>query len=622
MDRLFVKYLAPLLAITIIPLLLSGLFLYFLISSDFEKLETQLTHQISQELTREISFKNEAIAQTEGMFVEQEIDRIGNKMSAMALSPDFLQMDKYHINQYVENLLSSEPAILEVTVVDKFGDVMYNKVSSFSLLSEEYIDVAEREIFRTLERKESYVSDVQISSRTQLPYITMGQPIIQFAGNFEGGIILNLNLNFIWNIVVGKQVGEQGLLFIVSDDGQLISHPSKKELYQNGDYAKYEHIQTIIKEKNGTLLEGKNLLSFYTNKYNWTTIIQIPQEQALKSVEKNRATIQFFISNSLGSISLATGVLMLILLVFVSLVSVYVTRRIINPILELTAATKTVAEGNLNMSLAKRSNDEIGQLTDSFNTMTEQLRLQREELLKNNEFIKEQAEVLLDRYNSDLEQFAYVTTHDLIEPLRMITSYTQLLQRRNKEVFDHGEGQEFMTYIVEGVKRMHIIINDLFEYSHIRTNVKDFELVDCMEVFEFVVDRLSKEIRESDGRIVCAGLPKTKAVYSNMVQLFQNLLINAMKFRKPGEPSIIEVTYVDMGADWQFSFKDNGIGIDPAYKDKVFEIFKRLNKRDAYSGSGMGLAICKNIVERHGGKIWVESQLGVGATFHFTIKKY
>lgn len=609
-------------AISIIPLLSSGIFLYFLIKGDFQDLEQQLTNQITLELTQEISYKNEAIAQTEGMYVEQEIDRIGNKISAMALSPDFVELDGYHINQYAENLLASEPAILEITVVDKFGDVAYNKVSSFSLLSEDYIDVADREIFRTLERKESYISDVQISSRTQLPYITLGQPIIQFGGNFEGGIILNLNLNFIWNIVVSKQAGKDGFLFIVSDEGQLISHPSKKELYQNGDYSKYDYIRTIINQKNGTLIEGKDLLSFYTNKYNWTTVIQIPQEDALMAVEQNSKIIQFFIGNSLGSISLATGVLLLFVLILVSLVSIYVTRRIVNPIQDLTNATQKVAEGNLNTELTKSSNDEIGQLTDSFNSMTGQLRIQREELLKSNEFIKDQAEELLDRYNSDLEQFAYVTTHDLIEPLRMITSYTQLLQRRYKDQFENGEAKEFMNYIVEGVKRMHLIINDLFEYSHIRTNVKDFELVDCMEVFEFVLNRLSKEIKESNARISCTGLPKTKAVYTNMVQIFQNLIANAIKFRKKDQPAEIEIKCVDKDTEWLFSFADNGIGMDPVYKDKVFEIFKRLNKRDEYAGSGMGLAICKNIVERHGGKIWVESEVGKGATFYFTIKKY
>lgn len=621
MNRLFVKYLVPLLLMSIVPLLASGLALFLLLRSDFSTLEQDQANLMSADLTKEISYKNEAIAKTEGLFVEQEIDRIGNKVSAMALSPDFHSLDIYGISAYVENVLASEPAILEITVVDKFGQRVYNKVNSFSLLSEDYIDVTENDIFRAIEQKESYISDVQISSRTQLPYITMGQPIVQVGGNFGGGIILNLNLNFIWNIVADKQVGNNSILYIVADDGQLISHPSTKELYQNSDYGKYDYIQEILKNKNGTLTKGKNLVSYYTNKYNWTTIIEIPTEEALASVGESRTNFHEFINNSLLSLALTAGFVIIIVLIMVAIISVFIARRMVNPIVELTAATQKVADGDLSQSMPTKSDDELGKLTDSFNVMTEELRKNRDELVKSNEFVKKQAEELLDRYNSDLEQFAYVTTHDLIEPLRMITSYVQLLKRRYKDRFD-GDAEEFMTYIVEGVERMHVIINDLFEYSHIRTNVSDFEEVDFLEVFEHVQRKLGKEIEESGATIAYSNLPSTKAVYSNIVQLFQNLIGNAIKFRKKDEPLKINIEAQDLGDEWLITFSDNGIGIDPVYKEKIFEIFKRLNKRDQYAGSGMGLAICKNIVERHGGKIWVKSELGQGATFSFTIKKY
>lgn len=621
MNRLFVKYLVPLLLISIVPLLASGITLFLLLQRDFNTLEQDQAELMSADLTKEISYKNEAIAKTEGLYVEQEIDRIGNKVSAMALSPDFTSQDIYGISAFVENLLASEPAILEITVVDKFGQRIFNKVNSFSLLSEDYIDLTENDIFRSLEQKESYISDVQISSRTQLPYITMGQPIVQMGGNFGGGIMLNLNLNFIWNIVADKQVGQNSILYIVAEDGQLISHPSTKELYQNSDYGKYDYIQEILHNKNGTLTKGKNLVSYYTNKYNWTTIIEIPTEEALASVEESRFNFHEFITNSLFSLALTTGLVIIVVLVLVAFTSVLIARRIVNPIVELTDATRKVADGDLSQSMPKKSNDELGELTESFNSMTEELRKNRDELVKSNEYVKKQAEELLDRYNSDLEQFAYVTTHDLIEPLRMITSYTQLLKRRYRDKLD-GDAEEFMVYIVEGVERMHVIINDLFEYSHIRTNVSDFEQVDFLEVFEHVIHKLNKEITESGTTISYSNLPKTKAVYSNIVQLFQNLIANSIKFSKKDEPMKIDIQAEDLGEEWLLTFRDNGIGIDPIYKEKIFEIFKRLNKRDQYAGSGMGLAICKNIVERHGGKIWVKSELGLGATFYFTIKKY
>lgn len=621
MNRLFIKYLAPLLAISVIPLLVSGIALFYLFRSDFQRLEDELSETVRDKLTEEISYKNEAIAQTEGMYVEQEIDRIGNKMAALSISPEFMSLDVYRMSPYLENFLASEPAVLEVTILDKFGEKVYSKVSSYNLLNEDYIDVPEEEIFEALANKESFMSEVQMSSRTQLPYVTLGQPILQAGGNFEGAFILNLNLNFFDKLDVEELEKDQGMLYIISDKGRLISHPLTRELYQNPDYSKYDYIQTIMKTKQGTLLKGDNLVSYYTNKYNWITIIEIPTSVALSSVEENKQTILEFIANTLRSISITTGLIILLVLILIAISSIYITRTIIKPILDLTAATKNVSEGDYSLYIRKTSNDEIGELTDSFNKMTNEVRKKRDELVRSNEYIKEQAEELLDRYNSDLEQFAYVTTHDLIEPLRMITSYTQLLQRRYKDVYD-DDAREYMKYIVEGVERMHSIINDLFEYSHIRTNINDFELVDFQEVFQQVVLKLRPEIEESQVNITCTDLPRSKAVFTNIVQLFQNLVANAIKFRKPGEQLEINISAEDKGVEWLFKVSDNGIGIDPVYKEKIFEIFKRLNKRDEYPGSGMGLAICKNIVERHGGKIWVESELGHGATFYFTIKKY
>ena len=621
MDRLFFKYLAPLLAISILPLLLSGGLVFFLLKSNLHKLDEKLDQQLSTTLKTEISYKNESIAKAEGRYVEQEVDRIGNKMMALVQSPDFINEDVSKIDKYLNNVLRSEPSILEVTVLDRWGESVFKKISSLSVAGDEMADLNQGDAFKTLEKKEPFVSNVAISSRTQQPFVTLGQPVVEMGGDFKGGIVANLSLNFIWNISFDKQMSSDAILYIISQDGQLISHPSNRELYQNADYAKYDYIQTILSQKHGTITNDDKLVSFFTNKYNWTTIIEVPLAKALAPVDQNRATIQSFISDTVQYMTLATGAIILLVLALSAFSSIYITRRIINPIINLTAATKRISEGEMDTEIAIRSNDEIGDLTDSFNKMTEELRRKQNELVKSNEYVKQQAEELLERYNSDLEQFAYVTTHDLIEPLRMITSYTQLLQRRYKAVYD-DDAREFMKYIVEGVERMHRIINDLFEYSHIRTNVKDFETVDLQEVYNEVLKRLEKEITSTGTTIVGHELPAIKGVKSNIMQVFQNLIANAIKFRKQDVPLVIEIHAQERPGEWLFSFQDNGIGMDPAYKDKIFEIFKRLHKRDEYPGSGMGLAICKNIIERHGGKVWVESRLGEGAAFFFTIKKY
>jgi len=474
-------------------------------------------------------------------------------------------------------------------------------------MSEAYSELVDEELLNTVQAKESYLSDVSISSRSQLPYVTLGQPIIKFGGNFAGAIVINLNLSFIWDIAASKQVGESGILYIISPKGQLISHPSTRELYQNADYSKYDYIREIMATKNGTIQTANGLVSYFTNKYGWTTIIEIPVEQALATVNDNQLLVESFIKDTNQSMGLVTVAILLFILILTVVISFYITRWLINPIVKLTEGTRTVSGGNLSLVIEKSSNDEIGELTDSFNRMTEQLRLKQEELLKSNAYIKLQAEELLDRYNSDLEQFAYVTTHDLIEPLRMITSYIQLLQRRYRNVYD-DEAKEFMNYVIEGVDRMHNIINDLFEYSHIRTDVKDFERLELEGVLADTIRKLDKEIAQSGAEITCSGLPEVRGVRSNFIQVFQNLIGNAIKFRQMDKPLTIHISCEDRPNDWLFSVKDNGIG--------------RLNKRDDYPGSGMGLAITKNIVERHGGKIWVDSIQGEGTTFFFTIKKY
>jgi light-regulated signal transduction histidine kinase (bacteriophytochrome) len=225
----------------------------------------------------------------------------------------------------------------------------------------------------------------------------------------------------------------------------------------------------------------------------------------------------------------------------------------------------------------------------------------------------------LESTNKELEKFAYVASHDLQEPLRMIGSFTQLLAKRYKGKLDK-DADEFISYAVEGANRMHQLINDLLTYSRLTSKVNDFIPVDCNIVVEKVISNLKTLINECDARIKFDKLPVIIGDESQITQLFQNLINNAIKFHKEGKPEIF-ISGISNENEWQFSVADNGIGIDPAYHERVFIIFQRLNSRSNYMGTGMGLAICKKIVELHGGRIWVESQLNQGSTFYFTISK-
>ena len=246
--------------------------------------------------------------------------------------------------------------------------------------------------------------------------------------------------------------------------------------------------------------------------------------------------------------------------------------------------------------------------------ITERKRAERE--LKQAEELKQAVEAL-ELSNRDLEQFAYVASHDLQEPLRMVSSFTQLLAKRYRGKLDK-DADEFIDYIVAGAKRMQALISDLLTYSRVDTRGESFGPVDSEATFNQAMANLRLAIEEGEAVITHDPLPPLIADNSQIVQLFQNLLGNAIKFRSK-EPPRIHVSARQDNNEWVFSFRDNGIGIAPEYFDRVFVIFQRLHGREEYPGTGTGLAICKRIVERHGGRIWVESELNKGSTFYFAI---
>jgi len=223
----------------------------------------------------------------------------------------------------------------------------------------------------------------------------------------------------------------------------------------------------------------------------------------------------------------------------------------------------------------------------------------------------------LARSNEELEQFAYIASHDLQEPLRMVSSYVQLLERRYRNKLD-SSGKEFIDFAVDGAKRMQKLINDLLAFSRIGTRGKELRHTDSSIVLAEVMTNLEPAIEESGAKITHTAMPTVMADVSQLVQLLQNLISNAIKFRKIDPPDIY-ISAERQTDKWLFCVQDNGIGIEPQYAEQIFQIFEQLHSRAEYPGTGVGLAICKKIVERHGGQIWVESELGKGSKFYFTM---
>jgi signal transduction histidine kinase len=221
--------------------------------------------------------------------------------------------------------------------------------------------------------------------------------------------------------------------------------------------------------------------------------------------------------------------------------------------------------------------------------------------------------------NRELEQFAYVASHDLQEPLRMVANYCQLLKRRYHSRLD-ADADEFIGFAVDGARRMQVLIDDLLAYSRVGTRREKFTPVAMEAVLQDVLKNLEAAVTESAAAITNDPLPIVTADFSQLVQLLQNLIGNALKFRGEKSPSV-HISAVPRGDDWLFGVRDHGIGIAPEYRGQIFLIFQRLHSKEEYPGTGIGLAISKKIVERHGGTIWVESTEGGGSTFYFTLPR-
>jgi PAS domain S-box-containing protein len=223
----------------------------------------------------------------------------------------------------------------------------------------------------------------------------------------------------------------------------------------------------------------------------------------------------------------------------------------------------------------------------------------------------------LRRANEDLQQFAYSASHDLQEPIRTVAVYSEVVARRYHSVLD-AEGKQFLGFLIDGGRRLATLINDLLGYTRAGVLEGGITPVDSSAVLQHVLISLTEAIRESDAEVTFDPLPEVNMSEAHLQQLFQNLVGNAIKYRSADRPQI-HVAAVHRGPSWLFSVRDNGIGIESQYKEKIFGVFKRLHRDQKYSGTGIGLAICQRVVESYGGRIWVESTPGRGSTFYFTV---
>ncbi|WP_433434355.1 sensor histidine kinase [Nonomuraea sp. CA-141351] len=312
----------------------------------------------------------------------------------------------------------------------------------------------------------------------------------------------------------------------------------------------------------------------------------------------------------LDQLNVTLIVLFAVMLAFVAALAFIIRYAVLKPVDQLTQQVRKVAAGDFDHTLHVDRPAELAELSSHVDSM-------RRRIVSAWRVAADQAEELR-RSNGELEQFAYVASHDLQEPLRKVASFTQMLEQRYGDQLD-DRAKQYIHYAVDGAKRMQLLINDLLDFSRVGRVTGDKTAIDSDAALDTALENLSATIEDTEATVTRDELPKVRANRLQLAQLFQNLIENAIKFRSE-EPPRIHIGVSRSGDMWEFSCSDNGIGVEPKYADRIFLIFQRLHPRDVYPGTGIGLALCRKIVEYHGGQVWLDGGAeGQGATFRWTL---
>ncbi|MFA1541402.1 sensor histidine kinase [Actinomadura monticuli] len=316
----------------------------------------------------------------------------------------------------------------------------------------------------------------------------------------------------------------------------------------------------------------------------------------------------------------SVGAALVVVIVAALLLAVLLRRTVLTPVSTLTGRVRAVSQGDLGHALDVRGPAEINELAAIIDAMRNRIVRQWRASEEKTRLLDEQT-AELRRSNAELEQFAYVASHDLQEPLRKVASFCQMIERRYGDQLD-DRGQQYIAFAVDGAKRMQALINDLLSFSRVGRMTRPEESVDLADVVRQATDNLAALREETGAEVDVRDLPHVDGDRTQLTQLFQNLIGNAIKFRREGVPPRVVIDARRDGDEWEFACTDNGIGVEPRYADRIFLIFQRLHPRDEYTGTGIGLALCKKIVEFHGGRIWLDAEDRgdePGTTFRWTL---
>jgi signal transduction histidine kinase len=577
-----------------------------------------ITINYNYNTTRESILQNSLItADLSESFISQYILALESHIRVFSLRPDVQQYlttrDSSQIQQALIDLISIQNVLNGAGLYDPSGIQMVHSNPDTTTIGQSFAD---RVWFqKAVATKKPYLDQPILSRVNNMQIVAYAVPILDKTGQVQGVLTCGISLNKLSDIIEHLPYNSDYRITILDlNTGTVVADTDNK--YISTALTGYDDV--IIKlsagEQGSITTQTGNGETAYVG---FSSHSDIPWGVLVTNSGKTAlAQTGIMIQNTL----IALGII-LILIIIAGILLVF---GITHPLRKLVQDTEIISRGNLNYTAIKR-NDEIGELSSAFALMTEKLKhtmVSRDELQVEINIRKNAEESLnetlqkLERSNEELQRFAYVASHDLQEPLRMVTSYVQLLEKRYKNNLD-ADANDFIDFAVSGVDRMQCLLNDLLTYSRVNSRGKPFSQTDMNMVLNNTFSNLKVAIEESKAEITHDSLPVVRTDEVQMVQVFQNLLSNAIKF-SGGKTPVIHISSKRGIKEWLFSVKDNGIGIESQYFDRIFIIFQRLHGFE-YPGTGTGLSIVKRIIERHRGRIWVESEFGKYSIFHFTI---
>lgn len=544
------------------------------------------------------------------------------KMTDKQREQFFMDMDKKwaaldrgspEIKEYLDNdvsirlrgLVKTEFHTAEVFITDKFGGLVASSAKTTDFYQGD--ELWWKEAFAA-GKGNLFIDDIAFDESSGQWSMVFALPIKYETGEVFGVCKFVYKTSSLFGPLGEIRIGRTGHIAVVDKNGYIVFHEGIEPL--SVKYCSDENFRKLLKSKD----KGAVLFFPYHKEKMMVGFTEIDQpllkkrgiEWTLFVSQEQKEIFGPFRNIVLGQI----GINLILLLLFIIPVGFIFTKIFIAPIAELDKATQEAERGNLDQTIELKTGDEIEGLAVAFNNMIKGIRDRRDQL---RQYAKD-----LERSNRELEMFADIASHDLREPLRMVTSYLQLLERQYKGRLGK-DADEFIDYAVEGAVNMRNLIDDLLVYSRAGRQVKEPAYANCEDIFTAVTNNLKLTIEESKVMLTHDPLPVVMADEGQLIQLLQNLIDNAIKFRNPKERPFVHVSAKREINEWVFSVRDNGIGIEEEYFEQIFQVFQRLHSKKQYPGSGIGLAICRKIVERMGGRIWVESQAGKGSIFFFTI---